>query len=129
MGVPRAEHVASHLITAGTYLVSAGGELVGDAGATVGGEVTRLVEEGAREVVLDLGDVTFVDSTAIAAIIDVGKRARRAGALVTVVCDDENVRRVLELVGLGRMVPLADTVTAAFAAVAARGSATAPAAA
>lgn len=119
----------SHLITTGTYLVSVGGELVGDPGASVGLEVTRLVDEGAREVVLDLGDVTFVDSTAIAAILEAGKRARRAGGIVTVVSDDPNVRRVLELVGLGRMLPLADTVTAAFAAVATRASATAPAAA
>ena len=129
MGVARPEDVMSHLITTGTYLVSVGGELVGEPGASVGLEVTRLVDEGVREVVLDLGDVTFVDSAAIAAIVEAGKRARRAGAVVTVVSDDPNVRRVLELVGVGRMLPLADTVTAAFAAVATRSQATAPAAA
>ena len=119
----------SHFITSGTYLVSVGGELVGEPGASVGREVARLVDEGAREVVLDLGDVTFVDSTGIAAILEAGKRARRAGAVVTVVSDDENVRRVLDLVGLGRILALADTVTSAFAGVAERSSPAAPAAA
>ena len=82
-------------------------------------------DEGAREVVIDLGDVTFVDSTAVAALLEAGKRARRAGAALTVVCDDENVRRVLDLVGVRRVLRLADTVTAAFAEVGARGSAAA----
>jgi anti-anti-sigma factor len=115
--------VLSHLITDGTYLVSAGGELVGEPGATVGREVAHRVDEGAREVVVDLGDVTFVDAGAVAALVEAGKSARRTGAVVTLVVDDENVVRILDLVGVRRSFTLADSVTSAFAGVAARATA------
>jgi anti-anti-sigma factor len=125
--------VLSHLITEGTYLVSAGDELVGEPGASVAREIEHLVDRGAREVVVDLGDVTFVDAAAVAALVSAGKRARGAGALVTLVVDDANVLRILDLVGVRRIVVLADSVTAAFAGVAARAGAgadaTSPAAA
>ena len=121
--------VMSHLITQGTHLVSAGGELVGEPGTAIGDEIERLVDDGAREVVVDLGDVTFVDASAVAALLEAGKRARRARAVVTLVCDDENVRRVVELVGVPRVLTIEDSVTSAFAGVAARASAAVPSAA
>jgi anti-sigma B factor antagonist len=121
--------VMSHLITEGTYLVSAGGELVGEPGTAIGHEIERLVDDGAREVVVDLGDVTFVDASAVAALLAAGKRARRARAVVTLVCDDENVRRVVEIVGVPRVLAIEYSVTSAFAGVAARASATVPSAA
>lgn len=117
--------VMSHLITEGTYLVSVGGELVGEPATAIGREVERLVEDRAREVVVDLGDATFVDASAVAALVEAGKRARRANAVVTVVCDDDHVRRVLDLVGMRRVLAIEDSVTSAFAAVAARADAAA----
>ncbi len=125
MGVVEAGSVVSHLITTGTYLVSAAGELVRQRGGELGRELERLVDQGAHEVVVDLSDVTFVDSTAVAALLEAGKRSRRVSATVTVVCGDDDVRRVLEIVGIRRFLRLAETVTAAFAEAATRRSATA----
>ncbi len=111
----RYENVTSHLITTGTFLVSVGGELVGEPGAAVGLEVERLVDEGAREVVLDLGDVTFVDSTALGTLVGAARRLR-AGRWLAIACGDPHVVRTLELTGIDRVVRVFPTVAAAFAA-------------
>ena len=52
------------------------------------------------ELVLDLRDVTFMDSTGIRLLLLARGHARRCGASFVVVRGPDDVMRVLELVGL-----------------------------
>jgi anti-sigma B factor antagonist len=72
------------------------GELdLASAGALVSG-VEPVIEGGVREIVLDLGEVSFLDSTGISAIISISSRLN--GGSLTLEAPRPNVARVLKLV-------------------------------
>ena len=57
-------------------------------------------ELGARRLVVDLARVSFIDSSALGVLIAVGRKLRAAEGSLDLVCQDDHVRRVLELTGL-----------------------------
>ncbi len=119
--------VTPFLITERTYLVRV--ESLDESTAPlVVAAIRRLLDEGAQEIVVDLLDVGGIDSVAIASLARLGKAADRAGATLTLVCDDEDVLRLFELVGILRAVACEATVPAAFAGVPSRARAPADAA-
>ena len=71
--------------------------------------------DAAETVVVDLTDVTFVDSTALGTLVGAAKR-RPEGAWLAVACADPHVVRTFELTAIDRLVPVFPTVAAAFAA-------------
>ena len=62
------------------------------------------------QVVVDLTDVGFLDSTGLGVIVGVLKRARTLGGDLRLVCPNANIRRVFEITALDRTMPLADSV-------------------
>ena len=63
--------------------------------------VRTLGQDGLRQVVIDLADLTFIDSSGIRALLDSKRRAEEQGmALVVRVPEAGQVRQVLELTGL-----------------------------
>ena len=81
--------------------------------ATVGDLRTRLenlVDAGWREFVVDLAEVSFMDSTGIATFAWLHQRLREAGGgQVTLRSPRRSVDKVLELAGLCRVVPVVGT--------------------
>jgi anti-anti-sigma factor len=63
-------------------------------------ELDRLIEAGAILVVLDAGDVTFVDSSGIRAIVDAGNRLRDHGGRLLIENVSGAMERILEVAGL-----------------------------
>lgn len=61
------------------------------------------IEDGARHVVIDLTDVTFIDSTALGVLVSGAKRIRPQHGTLDIVCVDENIIRILEITGLDRI--------------------------
>jgi anti-sigma B factor antagonist len=59
-------------------------------------------------LVLDLSELTFMDSTGVRMILQADQYARRHGAALVVVRPPEHVMRVLELVGLDDQLDLVD---------------------
>ncbi len=55
---------------------------------------------GGRRLVVDLAKVSFIDSSALGVLITVGRKLRAAEGSLDLVCQDDHVRRVLELTGL-----------------------------
>ena len=60
------------------------------------------LEEGTIRLAIDLSDVTFVDSTALAVLVRGMKRARAAGGDLSLVRPSQTVRVILELTRLDR---------------------------
>ena len=76
------------------------------------------IEAGSSQLVVDLTDVDFIDSTAIGVLIGAQKRLQESGGSVAVVCTNENVRDIFDLVGLSEVVSLhrsRDDAISAFA--------------
>jgi anti-sigma B factor antagonist len=57
-------------------------------------------------VVIDLAEVSFVDSSGLAALVAGIRRIRDAGGDVAVCATRPEVRRLLELIGFERVVPM-----------------------
>ncbi len=62
-------------------------------------------------IVVDLGEVSFVDSAGLHALFSVGRAAKNVGAgVVFVVPVDSTVRRVIDLVQLAHVSPVCDSL-------------------
>ena len=64
------------------------------------------IEAGDRQIVIDLTDTGFVDSTAIGVLVGALKRLHDQGGSLAVVCDNEDVRNIFAVVGLENVIPL-----------------------
>jgi anti-sigma B factor antagonist len=63
-----------------------------------------------RQLVVDLDDVGFLDSTALGVLVGVLKRARSEGGEVRIVCTQPRVRKVFEITRLDSAFDLFDSV-------------------
>ena len=84
----------------GAYVVTISGEADVASAPQLSEELERLVGDGAHEVIVDLLDVPFVDSTVLGVLLKVSRRARAEGGEVVLVSDDPRVLRVFEITGL-----------------------------
>jgi anti-anti-sigma factor len=71
-------------------------------------EMEMLLQGEISTLVLDLRELTFMDSTGMRAIIAVHQTALREGYDHAVLCGDGSVRRVLEETGLSDVLPIVD---------------------
>ncbi|HEX9997829.1 MAG TPA: STAS domain-containing protein [Abditibacterium sp.] len=76
--------------------------------------LTDTVLRGPR-VVVDLADVFFIDSTGIGVLVGALKRARERNGALHFCNSQSRVRRVFEITGLMRALPLFDSREAALA--------------
>lgn len=81
------------------------GEVDHHAAAKIMAEVERQVEERLpRALILDLGGVTFMDSSGIAVVLRCYKRVGELGGSLTVRNTPTQARKVLSAAGLERMI-------------------------
>jgi anti-sigma B factor antagonist len=73
---------------------------------------------GAAAVILDLSQVTFIDSSGIGALIRAFKDSENGRRLLTVIAADTQVERVLQLSGIDKALPLFGDRAAALATLA-----------
>ncbi len=100
-----------------TSVIAVAGELdirtAPDLKAAIGGAVDR----GARVIVLDLTDTTFVDSMGLSVFIGAVKRLQPLGGRLAVVTTEPHTTKTFAITGLDRVFPVVETRTAALAAV------------
>jgi anti-sigma B factor antagonist len=76
--------------------------------------VTCAIEEGAARVVVDLSGVSFIDSSALGALVGATRRSAQRGAKLMIVCPAGNVARVIAITGLNRALAIYATRAAAL---------------
>jgi anti-sigma B factor antagonist len=64
------------------------------------GELQKLLDQGVSSILVDLDEVTFLDSTGLSVLIAALKRCQASGGELHLVSPRSNVRRVLEITGL-----------------------------
>lgn len=79
-------------------------------------QVKQLVESGVTRLVVDLGEVSFVDSSGLGAVIGGLKLARQAGGDLRVARANQQVLLVLDLTSLNRVLRPYGTVEEAVGA-------------
>lgn len=70
-------------------------------------------------LLIDLSDVPFMDSAGLGALIGGIRRTRESGGEVAVACSRQSLTRLLHTTGFDRIVPVAESVDEAAAALAA----------
>jgi anti-sigma B factor antagonist len=109
-------------IEGGIRLLEVNGELDLSTATQLSGPLDEAVESPAAAVLIDLTDCTFIDSTGIALIVRAWQRVDAAagnggeGGLV-LCCQNEQVRRVLEVTGLEHSLRVLATRDEAIAAL------------
>jgi anti-sigma B factor antagonist len=84
-----------------TPTVHLSGELDAALTGALRGELFALSDEcGADELVLDLSDVTFIDSTGLGLLVGLARRRRDGGGATTLLGCRRSIRRVLTLTGI-----------------------------
>jgi anti-anti-sigma factor len=73
------------------------------------GGLNQLLDNGARIIGLDLQEVEFIDSTGLAVLTRVMKRARELGGDLVLVAPSTPVRVILELTALDRAFVIRDS--------------------
>jgi anti-sigma B factor antagonist len=77
-------------------------------------QLRQLIDEGSSKILLNLSDVTQIDSSSISSVVRAFNSLRRRGASLKLLRPCGNVRLVLETVHLPDIVPTAEDETQAI---------------
>lgn len=72
-------------------------------------QVIGVLESGAKELIVDLTKVDYLDSTALGVLIGGLKRMREADGNMTLICPSPRIRRVFEITGLDKIFDIYNT--------------------
>jgi len=96
-------HVTVASLTRELALVSVSGELDLYTAELVKSGIDEADAVGADTVVIDLSEISFIDSTALGVLVQETKRLEGRGHSLVLVTNDPRTRRVLEVTGLDRV--------------------------
>ena len=65
--------------------------------------IAEVIDEGTHDLVVDLTDVTFIDSMTLGVLLGAMKRVKPRGGRLSVVVTDDNIRRIFEITLLDRV--------------------------
>jgi anti-sigma B factor antagonist len=71
------------------------------------------LEDGARDVVVDLEGVDFLDSTGLGVLVAGLKRVRQHGGDLSLVCTREHILKILDVTGLIKVLNVHDSLDSA----------------
>lgn len=102
------------------YVVTLRGEIDAFTAPSLRDDLRHLVEEtGATNVVVDLGGVTFLDSSGLGALVSVFRRLRERDGRLRIVQPHNAAGRIFELTGLDAVLDLYPDREAAVSAASA----------
>ena len=71
--------------------------------------LAEVINDGARGVLVDLSNATFIDSTTLGVLMGAVKRLRPAGGELAIACHDPNIRKIFEITLLDRIFAIFDS--------------------
>jgi anti-sigma B factor antagonist len=86
-----------------SYLIALSGDFDLHSGPEFERRVLEALWRGADEILIDLTDVSFIDSTTIGILMRTRKRLAPIGGRVVIVTADRNILRLFEITALDRM--------------------------
>jgi anti-sigma B factor antagonist len=104
-------------IDADTHVIELGGEVDLYTAPEFKERMVELIESGKKQIVVDLSQATFIDSTTLGVLVGGVKRLRPAGGSLALVCTDQNITKIFEITGLDRVFPIHDSRDEALSAV------------
>jgi anti-sigma B factor antagonist len=102
-------------MVAGVTILDLEGRLTFTSGGEMGRRVQALLVGGTTQLVLNLEDVSYVDSAGLGAMVEAFTVARHTAARLKLLSPTERTRHLLEITGLARIVETFDSEAAALA--------------
>lgn len=112
-------HVEEDRPRAGTVVLTVRGEADLHVAPDLRERIATAIADGASELVLDLTQVTFVDSMTLGVLLGALKTMRADGGQMRLVVDRPDIRRIFEITLLDGLFPMHGSLDAALAAEAA----------
>lgn len=100
----------------GRTVIEVGGEIDVYTAPRLREQLTELVDSGRYDIVVDMSDVEFLDSTGLGVLVGGLKRVRTHEGSMHLVCTHERILKIFRITGLTRVFPIHDSVAAAVAA-------------
>ena len=66
-------------------------------------QLLEVIGQGAKNVVVDFSETTFIDSTTLGVLVGGVKRLRSNEGQLSLVCSDRNITKIFEITGLDRV--------------------------
>ncbi len=95
------------------YVISLSGEVDLYTAPEFKQQLLEVVGQGGKDVVVDLTETTFIDSTTLGVLVGGVKRLRPNGGQLSLVCSDRNITKIFEITGLDKVFPIYPTRTEA----------------
>jgi anti-anti-sigma factor len=103
--------ISSRWLANGTFVVAAGGEVDLYTAPELEQALAGPLAEGTSQLVVDLSEATFVDSTALHVLLRAARQLDPDTGELIVVVPDPNVRKVFEITGVGRFFSLVSSLS------------------
>ena len=87
----------------GTSLISLAGEVDLYTAPEFKQQLLDAIAQGAKHVVVDFSNTTFIDSTTLGVLVGGVKRLRGNDGQLSLVCNDRNITKIFEITGLDRV--------------------------
>ena len=110
-------HIEDEAVDDTTHVIELGGEVDLYTAPEFKERMVQVIEDGKKQVIVDLSKATFIDSTTLGVLVGGVKRLRPAGGTLALVCSDQNIVKIFEITGLDRVFPIHATRDEALASV------------
>jgi anti-sigma B factor antagonist len=98
-----------------TFVISLAGEVDLYTAPEFKQQLLDVIGKGAKNVVVDFSDTTFIDSTTLGVLVGGIKRLRGQDGQLSLVCSDRNITKIFEITGLDRVFTIYPTRDEAIA--------------
>jgi anti-sigma B factor antagonist len=87
----------------GTYVIALSGEVDLYTAPEFKQQLLDVIGNGAKNVIVDFSNTTFIDSTTLGVLVGGVKRLRPNDGQLSLVCSDRNITKIFEITGLDRV--------------------------
>ncbi len=95
--------VKTEQLEGGSYVIELAGEVDLYTAPEFKQQLLDVIAKGAKYVVVDFSDTTFIDSTTLGVLVGGVKRLRTSDGQLALVCSDRNITKIFEITGLDRV--------------------------
>jgi len=92
------------------YVITVSGEVDLASSPDLDAAIIAAIESGSSSLVIDLADVSFMDSSGLGVIVRGLKRCREADKDLDLVITNERVLKVFGITGLDQVIPIHDSI-------------------
>jgi anti-sigma B factor antagonist len=99
----------------GKTIVAVGGEIDVYTAPKLRDKITELVADGVYDIVIDMEEVEFLDSTGLGVLVGGLKKVRAHDGSLQLVCTQDRLLKIFRITGLAKVFVIHDSADAALA--------------